>query len=56
MNDNNLTNYGRDMSGIIKFAGALKQNSSLTSLSCVTIRLNSSPKCQQPLTPRFVSL
>ena len=50
LGSNALTNYGEDMSGIILFADALKQNSSLTSLSCVAYRLNSSPKCQQPLT------
>ena len=48
LNSNALTNYGADMSGIIQFADALKQNSSLTSLSCVAHRLNSSPKCQHP--------
>ena len=50
LGSNTLTDYGEDMSGIILFADALKQNSSLTSLSCVAYRLNSSPKCQQPLT------
>ena len=32
---NTLTNYGRDMSGIVQLADALKLNSSLQSLSCV---------------------
>ena len=47
---NNLTNSGKDMSGILQLAESLKVNSSLTSLSYVLHSLNSSPKCQGPLT------
>ena len=32
LSDNKLTNYGRDMSGIIQLAEALKTNEGLTSL------------------------
>ena len=35
MSTNNLTNYGRDMSGIIQLAEALKMNEGLTSLKYV---------------------
>ena len=37
LNNNALTNYGEDMSGIVQLADALKQNSSLQSLSCVAV-------------------
>ena len=43
LNNNALTNYGEDMSGIKALADALKQNGSLTSLSCVPPSLNFSP-------------
>ena len=32
LNDSNLTNYGKDMSGVIKLADALKENTSLLSI------------------------
>ena len=35
LSTNNLTNYGRDMSGIIQLAEALKMNEDLTSLKYV---------------------
>ena len=35
LNDNNMTDYGKDMSGVLKLAESLKVNSSLTSLSYV---------------------
>ena len=56
LNDNALTNYGRDMSGVLQLAESLKVNSSLTSLSYVLHSLNSSPKCQDPLTSPLVFL
>ena len=41
--DNNvLTNYGKDMSGVLQLAESLKVNNSLTSLSCAFRSLNSS--------------
>ena len=43
-----------DFSGIIAICDALKLNSSLTSLSYVQHSLNSSPKCQYPLTTALV--
>ena len=39
---NNLTNHGKDMSGIIQLANAIKQNSSLQSLKCVPLILSCS--------------
>ena len=48
LDSNHLTDYGEDMSGIIQFADALKQNSSLTSLECASHSLNSSPKVSTP--------
>jgi hypothetical protein len=47
---NYLTNGGGDISGVVQLAESLKLNSSLTSLSYVLHSLNSSPKCQDPLT------
>ena len=35
LNDNALTSYGQDMSGVLQLAESLKVNSSLTSLSYV---------------------
>ena len=35
--DNNLTNYGKDMSGVIQLAEALKTNSCLQRLECVPL-------------------
>ena len=32
LDENNLTNYGRDMSGVINLANALKENISLLSI------------------------
>ena len=37
ISDNNLTNYGRDMSGVMKLAEALKTNSCLQRLECVPL-------------------
>ena len=34
MAENNLTNYGNDMSGVITLAEALKHNHSLVELKC----------------------
>ena len=53
MNENQLTNYGEDMSGIIQLGDALKQNGSLTSLSCVALPPHPISYCQHPLTVRF---
>ena len=50
LDSNYLTNGGREMSGVLQLAESLKLNSSLTSLSYVLHSLNSSPKCQGPLT------
>ena len=54
MDNNNLTDYGGDMSSVLQLAESLKLNSSLTSLSYVLHSLNSSPKCQDPLTSPLV--
>ena len=35
--NNNLTNYGKDMSGVIQLAEALKTNSCLQRLECVPL-------------------
>ena len=51
LDNNNLTYFGQEMSGVLQLAESLKVNSSLTSLSYVPPSLNSSPKRQQPLTP-----
>ena len=37
ISDNNLTNYGTNMSGVIKLAEALKTNSCLRELKCVPL-------------------
>ena len=44
LSNNYLTNFGKDMSGVISLAESLKQNRSLTSLKYVTRSLNSSSK------------
>ena len=49
MDNNNLTNYGDDMSGILKLSESLKVNGTLTSLSCVQPE-RQPRKCQDPLT------
>ena len=37
LNSSALTKYGMDYSGFVQLAGALRQNGSLTSLSCVAL-------------------
>ena len=39
-----MTNYGKDMSGVLQLVESLKVNNSLTSLSCAFHSLNSSPQ------------
>ena len=38
--DNHLTNYGRDMSGMIELTEALKVNTALQNLKSVSVDLN----------------
>ena len=43
MDNNNLTNYGKNMSGILQLCESLKVNGTLTSLSCVQPELQPKP-------------
>ena len=53
LSNNDLTNYGDDMTGVIQLSEALKSTSSLLLLEYAAAR--PSLYCQQPLTPPFDS-
>ena len=49
LSDNSMTNYGKDMSGVLQLVESLKVNNSLTRLSCAFHSLNSSPQSVRTL-------